>query len=315
MTLSIVIPTYQREQVLVDTIDALLTLQTVKADEIVIVDQTEVHEPSVAERLTEWHESQDIRWIKRDEPSIPHAMNVGLHASQSTLVLFLDDDIIPHQNLVAEHIRAHCQHPAIGATVGQVLQPDETSKPSTQSIQNPINQPFWLDDLKFPFWSNQAATIHNCMAGNLCVKKVAAIAIDGFDNHFPAVAHRFETDFAKRFVLAGNCIMFWPTASIDHLRITAGGTRTYYSAALTSASPTRAVGDYYFALKFGQGWPLWRYIIRRLRQELFNKTYLFKPWLLPFKCLAEWRGMKWGYRLYSVHKNRKKHANISPTAL
>jgi len=51
--ISIVIPTYRREQVLVDTLHALLR-QEPPADEILVVDQTERHEPATADQLAAW---------------------------------------------------------------------------------------------------------------------------------------------------------------------------------------------------------------------------------------------------------------------
>ncbi|MDZ4812524.1 MAG: glycosyltransferase, partial [Pseudomonadota bacterium] len=42
--ISVVIPSYRREQVLLDSIDSLLALER-RADEILVVDQTENHRP------------------------------------------------------------------------------------------------------------------------------------------------------------------------------------------------------------------------------------------------------------------------------
>ena len=54
--LSVVMPTYRREQVLLDTLQSLFE-QTVPADEILVVDQTERHEPSTEAQLAEWNAS------------------------------------------------------------------------------------------------------------------------------------------------------------------------------------------------------------------------------------------------------------------
>ena len=59
MSLSVVIPTYGRDEVLINTIEALLNLDF-KADEILIIDQTENHSlrtEDVHERLNKEKET------------------------------------------------------------------------------------------------------------------------------------------------------------------------------------------------------------------------------------------------------------------
>jgi cellulose synthase/poly-beta-1,6-N-acetylglucosamine synthase-like glycosyltransferase len=82
---SVVIPTYQREWVLVETIDHLLDLQPGPA-EIVVVDQTARHEPDTHRALAELESAEKIRWIRLAPPSITHAMNVGLKRANSEVV-------------------------------------------------------------------------------------------------------------------------------------------------------------------------------------------------------------------------------------
>src|SRR5205085_4668716 len=74
---SVVIPTYQREGVLLDTIDYLLRLEPPPA-EILIVDQTPEHERETALRLARLESAGQIRHLRLPEPSITRAMNVGL---------------------------------------------------------------------------------------------------------------------------------------------------------------------------------------------------------------------------------------------
>lgn len=68
--ISVVIPTYCREQVLVNTIRSLLE-QDSPAGEIIVVDQSPRHEPVVEERLKQWDHDSDIHWLRLEEPSIP----------------------------------------------------------------------------------------------------------------------------------------------------------------------------------------------------------------------------------------------------
>lgn len=288
--ISIVIPTYGREQVLVDTLTQLLALPQ-PAAEILIIDQTPTHEPATTAALNHWHQTGAIRWLQLPEPSIPRAMNVGLLAARAALVLFLDDDIIADPQLLNAHAQAFTQ-PDMWASSGQVLQPGEQSAPRGAYT---ANTGLWRD-LGFPFWSNQSARIANTSAGNLAVRRERALQIGGFDKRFVAVAHRFETDFARRIINAGGHVHFTPSASIWHLRATRGGTRTH-GEHQRSASPAFSVGDYLFALTHGKGSEKLKYILRRPWREVRSRFHLRHPWFIPVKWLAEWRGLRWAHKL------------------
>lgn len=121
MPVRIVIPTYQCEGILLDTVNALLLLDQ-GAAEILLLDQTRVHDPDTDLMLALLQEAGFIQWLKLERPSIPGAMNQGLVAARESIVLFLNDDIIPAANLIATHVRAHRKADLIA---GQVLQPGE----------------------------------------------------------------------------------------------------------------------------------------------------------------------------------------------
>ncbi|HVR38248.1 MAG TPA: glycosyltransferase family A protein, partial [Thermoanaerobaculia bacterium] len=80
--LTIAIPTYNRGAILVETIELLLALDP-RADEIVIVDQTREHPADVAAKLEHWNRDKAIRWIRLEQPSIPHAMYIALASATS----------------------------------------------------------------------------------------------------------------------------------------------------------------------------------------------------------------------------------------
>ncbi|MCA9029643.1 MAG: glycosyltransferase family 2 protein, partial [Planctomycetaceae bacterium] len=173
--LSIVIPTLGRESVLLDTVRALLELED-RADEILIIDQTSQHQPATESTLQQWHDAGDIRWIKRETPGIPQAMNAGLLAAQGELVLFLDDDIIPAPELVTGHRASHGKQD-VDAVVGQVIQPWQ----QPEEIGHPHELSGLHTDFDFPFHSTISGPVQNVMAGNLSVVREKALSIGGFD--------------------------------------------------------------------------------------------------------------------------------------
>lgn len=291
--LSLVIPTYGRDEILCDTLSALLH-QERRADEILVVDQTPAHTAKTEDRLSGWNREGVIRWIRLPRPSTTVAMNQGVLAATGDIVLFLDDDIIPDPQLLRAHTRAHVEHPDAWAVVGQVLQPGEEPRAVTwASVHSGLRQ-----DLGFPFYSDRSMWVENAMAGNLSVKRERFLEIGGFDERFgPPVAYRFETEFARRVASSGGRIRFEPAASIRHLRAESGGTRSRGSQ-WASASPIYGEGDYYYALRCGHGWDRLSYIFRRPFRQVRTKFHLRHPWWILPKFIGELRAIAVAIRLY-----------------
>ena len=289
---SVVIPTYCREQVLVETIEYMLG-QHPSAGEIIVVDQTPAHDEDVELQLSQWAAANRIRWIRLETASIPNAMNQGLLHAEHDVVLFLDDDIEAGPSLVGRHYR-HYVDPGVLGVVGQVLQPGQG--PAEGEDDHPRGEGL-TRDLEFPFNGTCRCSVLNCMAGNLSVRRNKALEAGGMDLNFIGIAYRFETEFCRRLIRLSGQVMFDPEASIRHLQAPSGGTRAYGDA-LRSASPLHGVGDYYFAIREGRsGYEVGRYFMARLVKSLGRRAYLAEPWWLPVKLVGEVRAMLLAVRL------------------
>src|SRR5262245_38935762 len=119
--LTVIIPTLNREHVLVETLHHLIAQRPAPA-EILVLDQPEQHEEDVRRTLSGWQDEGQIRWLRLSVPSVTKAMNRGLAAATCGIVLFLDDDIIPEPGLVAAHLTAHSMD-GVGLVAGRVIQP------------------------------------------------------------------------------------------------------------------------------------------------------------------------------------------------
>lgn len=287
--LSIVIPTYNREEVLINTLQSLKPLRDRLSckSEILVIDQTSCHQKSTQRHLQEFHNAGTIQWLRLHAPHLTKAMNTGLLEARGEVVLFLDDDIIPLPELLEQHLKTHQRFPDAGAVVGMVLQPGQSPAPLPA---RPNRSSLWRD-LDFRFNSSLDGWVENAMAGNLSVKREQAMAIGGFDELFPPpVAFRFETEFAKRLIQAGGCIRFAPSAAIHHLAASSGGTRSLGSH-LTSCSPRYGVGDFYFALRCGKGLDRIAYIFYRPFRQIRTRFHLRHPWWIPVKFVGEIRAV------------------------
>ena len=286
-TLSVVIPTYCREQVLLETI-GYLSEQSVDTEgvvEILVIDQTPNHEKATEKQLRQWADSGIIRWLRLAEPHLTRAMNIGLLEAGGDVVLFVDDDVIPGPGLLAKHLQAYQEWPGILAVVGQVLQPGEEA----ENIEYPAHGGTLRRYMDFPFKSTRGTFVENAMAGNFSMLRTRAVQLGGFDEQFtPPVASRFESEFAKRIIRSNGRIRFEPRASIRHLQVQTGGTRTE-GTHLASMSPRYGVGDYYFALRQGEGVERIWYIIRKPFREVRTKFHFLHPWWIPVKLVGEFR--------------------------
>ena len=280
--ITVAIPTYHREQVLLDTLGNLLALGPAPA-EILVLDQTEQHEATTGQRLCELHDAGRIRWLRLATPSIPQAMNRGLLEARHDIVLFVDDDIRPEPELIAAHLAAHTQYDDV-LVAGRVIQPWEEG--------------YELSSLGHSsFASLESAFVNDFIGCNFSVRREPALALGGFDENFVRVAYRFEAEFAYRFRASGRRIYFEPRACLHHLKDSGGGTRTF-GEHLTTWKPDHAVGAYYFCLRTGPSWATLSEFFTRPMRAVSTRHHLRRPWWIPVTLLAELLGMVWALVLY-----------------
>jgi GT2 family glycosyltransferase len=280
---SVAIPTLGRESVLIDTIRYLLQLEH-PALEILVVDQTPVHEAATEVALGDFDRNGAIRWIRLPEPSITHAMNTALRSAVGDVVLFVDDDIVPRSDLVEEHRRAH---------------DDARLAVSDRAVvAGRVLQPWHVDGSRPPdrLASDTPGFVDEFIGCNFSVRRVDAIRVGGFDENFVRVAYRYEAEFAHRVSKAGMRILFAPSALIHHLHTTKGGTRSYGDH-LRAHSPAHAVGACYFLLRTRpRGW-LGSFLAMPFR-AVATRFHLRNPWWIPSVMAAQIAAMIWATRLW-----------------
>ncbi len=210
---TIAIPTYGRDEVLVETIRTCLD-QAEPAGELLVLDQTPHHTVEAEAALAAWHQAGQIQWERLTKASQPAAMNRALEIATRPLVLFLDDDIIAAPGFVAAHAAAH-DGEEFRVVVGQIIQPWQ--EPS--DVAPVPSKPGALKaDFDFPFHCTRRQPIQNVMSGHMSVPCEQAMALGGFDENFYGAAYRFDTEFGRRVLRAGGQLVFEPAASIRHLR-------------------------------------------------------------------------------------------------
>lgn len=271
--ISIIIPTYNRNDVLTTTIAHLLAINQEDA-EILVIDQTLRHDTETEQQLGEWERAGLIEWCQLKQPSIPHAMNKGAIEATGEILLFLDDDIVPDSQLLGAHNEAH-QTRCSDIIAGRVLQP-------------------WHEDNhdSDPFTRDTAELKDEFIGANFSIRREKLLALGGFDENFKGAAYRFEREFADRVLAAGGTIWYEPSALIRHLHHQSGGTRSKGDH-LTSWNPRHPVGAYYYLFVSPRLRRRAARALARLARSVMSRHHLRKPWYVPVTLTSELLGLSW----------------------
>ena len=274
-TIAVAIPTYNREQVLINTIQHVLA-QDEAADEIVVIDQTSEHETPVARQLSAWHADGSIRWLMQDFANLSAARNRALLEAKSDVVIFLDDDVILSENFIHAHRESYADK-KVQLVAGQIIAADRPVH--SGEIDN--------YELGFPLSHNRGAWIKNMGGGNFSVIRELALEIGGFDQRFYRVAYREDSDFLFRFCAKYNCLAkYCPEASVVHLAAGSGGCESR-QAAFNPLSCSGSVGEHYFTLKNVGTCRAFSNFLYRVIRPRCGRFAVRRPWLLPLMGIRE----------------------------
>ncbi len=204
---SIIIPTFNRKQVLQDTIDKLV-VQDYPDYEIIIVSQKYEVQLKTHPKVKHYH---------LPKANLPKARNFGISKATGEFFLFLDDDIIPSAHLIEHHV--HSITKGYGAVVGKVI---DDRGPGTREklIQYNAKTGEYITD----FGRDKEEESLSLAGGNSSYQREIFEKLQ-FDGFFNLTAHWEEVDLAFRMRKMGYKILFQPKAEIIHLKAPMGGCR------------------------------------------------------------------------------------------
>jgi GT2 family glycosyltransferase len=258
---SVIVPTYGREKVLVETLVSLLACQyPQELWELLVIDQTKVHALEteaflVAQPTLHWFRPPQVGFA-----SLTRARNFGIaHADSPDVILFVDDDVEVERDFIERHAQAY-EDRSVGAAVGRVLVPGERQMAQPGA---PVGRISWFGAFVNNYESIESVDAGNLIGCNFSLRAQVLAKTGPFDERFVGNALREDSDMAVRVVRAGFRIRFLPEALTLHKQDPRGGTR----------SQTDRIKWYY---------------------ALFYNNFLFyakfaKPWRLPFFVLHMWR--------------------------
>jgi len=225
-TFSVIIPTYQRETVLCDTLDSLLA-QDYPHYEVIVVDQTQTHQPDTEQRLTELAQAGRITRYIVTWASLPAARNLGIERSSGEIVLFIDDDVVLPPGYLQAHAHTFVERPDVGAVAGRVF--DRMKLAEQKDLEIDYLPPEAMDpgiawyhiDLVHTTQPQQVLTARGC---NMSFRRVLFSQFGlRFDERFYGSAVREESDFCLHIRQTGYIIWYSPEAHLVHLGEETGG--------------------------------------------------------------------------------------------
>lgn len=211
---SVIIPTYNRERELRDTIAGLST-QSYPDYEVIIVDQSEQHEPETVALLEKL--PAPFRYFHLSQPCVQDAINFGVAQASGEIVLLLDDDIRFDNDLVSRHAKAYSD-PGIGAVAGRVL--DGLAPVKDSALVGRVKM---TGEVISDFTNSVETDAATAMGCNMSIRRELFLEIGGVQPAYIGTAVYWETELSCRVRRLGYRIRFVPQAWIFHLRASTGG--------------------------------------------------------------------------------------------
>ena len=229
--ISVIVPTYGREQILIDSIHDVLK-QDYPQFEILVIDQTQEHKLETIKALEQLEQENQISWLKVNWASLPGARNYGVRHSKGEIVLFIDDDIKLPSGYLKAHANNYQNNPQIGAVAGRVF-----DRMKLADYANKSRNDYRIDYLPPEAMHPGIAWYHIDLVHTTKPQRV--ISARGcnmsfrrdvftkhgvwFDERFRGSAVREESDFCLRLRKTGYQIWYDPEANLVHLGEETGG--------------------------------------------------------------------------------------------
>jgi glycosyltransferase involved in cell wall biosynthesis len=211
-TISLVIPTYNRRDMLEKNLKAIAA-QSLPLDKIEVIIICDGGTDNTEEMVRAFKAPFRLRFFRqKNHADVPY--NVGARMAECDFILFLDDDVIPHRGMLEAIISAHNRFEGQTAIIGRLQWPDEKKLTpferyvgesgvlmGTHKIVDP-------DDVHFKF----------ALGGNFSVTREIFQRSGGFDSNMNIEAYgNIDIEFGYRLKKQYETrLIYEPGAAADH---------------------------------------------------------------------------------------------------
>ncbi len=280
--ISVVVPTYNRAELLRECLKAL-TNQDYSGCEIIVVDDgsTDGTREMVAAEFPR------VRYLWQANRGPAAARNTGIRAGTGEIVAFTDDDCVPPPDWLSQLAAGYARHPDV-AGVGSYLDP-----PDEALAGNAIAQfEYYLSHVVYAAGDREYLGGFECPAGgtnSMSYQRSILEELGGFDESFPYAAGE-DTELKWRVCQAGHRLLYVPSRVI-HLR-------PYTWEAFRRQQITHGRGAVHFECKHGRMPSRGRLLLRAAKRGLrFGPDLVqigpalawVKLWGGWFECWGQWQ--------------------------
>ncbi len=203
-TFSVVVPTYNRLARLKNTLAGLEQQQFPLADfEVIVISDGSTD--GTGEYLQSIRTPLNFRGLTQVNQGAAAARNLGLEQAQGEIVLFVDDDIVPTPQLIAEHMHIHQNDDGHTVVLGPMITPpDFAMLPWVAWEQAMLEKQY--NSMTSGRW---APTARQFYTGNTSLLRHHLVSHGGFDTHFRRAE---DVELAYRLAKSGLRFQFNPKA-------------------------------------------------------------------------------------------------------
>lgn len=202
--LSIVLPTYNRLQRLKQVL-AGLEKQTYPLSDFEVVVVSDGSSDGTHAYLHALKTALQVHVVIQSNQGVAAARNHGLARATGEFVLFIDDDVVPTPQLLAEHMRIHREQPGDVVVLGPMLTPpDFTMLPWVHWEQEMLVKQY--EDMQAGRWQPTARQFYT---GNASLARRHLVQVGGFDTTFRRAE---DVELAYRLQQYGLRFVFNPEA-------------------------------------------------------------------------------------------------------
>ncbi|MEM7799398.1 MAG: glycosyltransferase family 2 protein [Chloroflexota bacterium] len=122
--LSVIVPTYNRLERLKLVLSSIEN-QTLPNEYFELIVVSDGSTDGTFEFLSSWSTPLNFKFVQQENQGVAVTRNTGIEQASGEYILFVDDDVVPADNLLEAHLSTHDAHPNDIIVIGPMLNPED----------------------------------------------------------------------------------------------------------------------------------------------------------------------------------------------